>query len=620
MVKVILNALPPARVDTPSAALSGLKAFLAYHNIETTIIYWNILLDGLLPAFERNTDAIHFELLPYMYLISDTYQDEINKSKINAIMKAELPIYDILNNNSDYLIKTRGILDAAVLREFSKYSNNGPLLFGISCKYEQWIAGVVLARYIKDRFPHAKIVVGGLRSRDKAESVMKVCDDFDFAIWGEGEYPLLELCRTIDNQRGSFDSVPRLVFRKEGSIRFSDKDVSQFYDLNSRIFPEYDDYFNYLEVSHKRGIAVILPLESSRGCTWNVCRFCVYADGYETRKKDPGVLKDEINYLLDKYGTRYFAFMDNDIVANDHKRLERILDDLISIKQDKNIHLIAEVIPKDFTAAIMKKLSRAGLNRIHFGYESLSDRLLTKMRKRTNFSDNICFVKFAHKYKVKLPSANIICGTIGEEDYDVLESIDNLHFLRFYFDKNLFAHNLIPLRIAKHSDFYNMIDHDALIKWDDNTVFHLLPHKMMEGIDRFSLFDFSARSNLLWDMFLKINTFYYDHNYSYTISLENDAVLYREFFDGELLIERAISRLEYRILQETNSNILDLGDLLNTLRPESDIGIDEKSVCITLSRLKEKHLVYFNDNYRSIISIVHIDQIDGLPASGIELK
>lgn len=613
MIKVILNALPPARIDTPSAALSVLKAFLGHHQIETTIIYWNILLDRLLPPLEKNTDATHFDLLPYLYLLCDAYQDEIGKSRVNAIMKAQLPIHDVLNDNSDYLGGTKAGFDAMVAAELSAQAHSGPLLFGISCKYEQWIPGIVLAQSIKAQFPHAKIIIGGLRNRDKAESIMRISHLFDFAIWGEGEYPLLELCRMIESGMKEFGSIPRLIYRKAGSLQSSVTDVSKFHDLDSRIFPDYDDYFRYRECLHKKNTPVIFPLESSRGCTWNACRFCVYGEGYENRKKIPEVLKEEINHLVIRYDARYFAFMDNDIVANDHKRLDSMLDELIAIKQTRDVHFIAEVIPKHFTADTIRKLSRAGFSRIHFGYEALSDRLLAKMRKKTNFSDNVFFVKFAQKYKVKLPSANIICGAIGEDDVDILESIDNLHFLRFFFDRHFFVHNQILLRVAKHSGFYRMVAGDALVKWNDNPVFHLLPRDLVKDIDRFSLFDFAAPPVFLWDVFSKINRFYYEHSYRYAISREGRVITYREYFDGELLVVFAINDLEFRILQKTNADIMDASDLLRSLVQEMADTIDEDSVYAALDRLRARHLIYFGNDYRSIVSIVDTDQIDDLP-------
>jgi radical SAM superfamily enzyme YgiQ (UPF0313 family) len=437
---------------------------------------------------------------------------------------------------------------------------------------------------------------------------MSTCDQFDFAIWGEGEYPLLELCRVIDGQTENVASIPRLIFRKDGSLLSSRTETGRFYDMNSGIHPDHDDYFDYRAGSNGKDLPVIFPLESSRGCTWNACRFCVYGEGYQNRKKDPGILKKEIDYLRDRHDARYFAFMDNDIVANDPKRLATILDDLIAIRQNSNIEFIAEVVHKRLPVDILEKFPRAGLGRVHFGYEALSDSLLAKMKKRTNFSDNIYFVKFARKYGIQLPSANIICGAIGETDQDILESIDNLHFLRFFFDKGLFWHNLIPLRLAKHSSFHDITEKGDLIKWGENTIFQLLPEKMVQGIDRFSIFDFAAQQNFLWDLFSKINDFYYAHSYSYTIVREDDTFIYREFFDGEPVVDLTISDLACRILYETNSNILDLRGLMEVLL-EYDSKIDERSVCAALGRLREKHLVYLNDNYGAIISVIDVDHI-----------
>jgi len=606
LIKVILNCLPPARVDTPSAALSILKAHLTQHGIKTDVLYFNLLLDQVLPHFERNTDAIHLDLLPYLYLIAGEYGDNIAQSKANAYVKAHLPERDILNDSSDYLGGTGKALDETIGMELSRYSADSRLLFGISCKYEQWIPGIVLAGYVKRFFLDSRIVIGGLGNRDKATAVMKICSLFDFAIWGEGEYPLLELCRALDSEHTRLDRIPRLLFREGNSLKGSQIETGEFYDMNGRAFADHDDYFACLEALGRGGSAAILPLESTRGCTWNACRFCVYSDGCKTRQKEPTVLMDEIGQLLDRYGTPYFAFMDNDIVANDHERLEGMLDDLISIRKDREIHFIAEVIHKGFTKDIIEKLPRAGFGRIHFGYESLSDRLLAKMKKRTNFSDNIFFVKFARKFGIRLPSANIICGAPGEEDMDVLECIDNLHFLRFYFDKDFFRHNIIPLRLAGHSEFHDMIPEEELVRFDENEIFHLLPREMTRNADRFSLFDFSSPRSGLWDVFSSLNDFYYNHVYSYGIHREEGRILYRELFDGEPVVELFLGDLAHRILQAANARIVDLNSLLDSLKEDGG-AMDKASVLVTLDLLKARHLLYFNETYRSIVSVIDTD-------------
>jgi hypothetical protein len=346
-----------------------------------------------------------------------------------------------------------------------------------------------------------------------------------------------------------------------------------------------------------------------------VCRFCVYGDGFQNRKKDPSALKAELQFLLEKYPTTLFAFMDNDIVANDFPRLEKMLDELIDLRRRRNIQFIAEVIPKKFTPAIMQKLLRAGLARVHFGYEGLSDRLLKKMRKRNNFSDNLFFVKFAHKYKIKLPSANIICGIVGEDDVDVLESIDNLHFLRFYFDRHRFMHNPIPLRVAKHSAFYDLLQPEDRVQWDQNNVFDLLPAGLAAGIDRFSLFDFAGRPGRLWEQFAKINQFYYDHCYSYTLCVENETVVYREFFDGDLLTAFALPPLDVRILQCTHDRITDFKDLMEYLGQAGENPVDEGAVRAALARLRTNHLIYCTHDGNAILAVLDMDQIMGPTSS-----
>ena len=57
----------------------------------------------------------------------------------------------------------------------------------------------------------------------------------------------------------------------------------------------------------------------------------------QIRKKDPSALKAELQFLLDNYPTSFFAFMDNDIAANDFFRLEKMLEELIDLRRNRNI-------------------------------------------------------------------------------------------------------------------------------------------------------------------------------------------------------------------------------------------------------------------------------------------
>jgi hypothetical protein len=54
---------------------------------------------------------------------------------------------------------------------------------------------------------------------------------------------------------------------------------------------------------------------------------------------------------------------------------------------------------------------------------------------------------------------------------------------------------------------------------------------------------------------------------------------------------------------------MDLSELLAALRSGNDAKMEERSICIALHHLKEKHLIYFHDEYKSIISVIDTDQI-----------
>lgn len=46
-----------------------------------------------------------------------------------------------------------------------------------------------------------------------------------------------------------------------------------------------------------------------------------------------------------------------------------------------------------------------------------------------------------------------------------------------------------------------------------------------------------------------------------------------------------------------------------------DEEVDERAVRAVFDRLREKHLVYFGDQYRSIVSIIDVDQEGGTASS-----
>ena len=58
---------------------------------------------------------------------------------------------------------------------------------------------------------------------------------------------------------------------------------------------------------------IILPFQSSRGCYWGKCSFCDQDFGQNFNVKNVEKLTDEFIELKEKYGIKYFEFIDESV-------------------------------------------------------------------------------------------------------------------------------------------------------------------------------------------------------------------------------------------------------------------------------------------------------------------
>src|SRR6056297_2143996 len=236
MKNIILNYLPPASLEHPSAGLSILKAFLQENGLNSKIIYWNILTNGLLSGFKRdhnsNTDL---EIIPFLSLLLDKYKDKNLENSIKAILFSKSESNGLIEKNlsDDLLDHLKSSLTSIIDLELEKIESKETILFGFSSKFNQWIPASVLSSITKAKFPTIKTVIGGFSSKDEALAVMNICDSFDFAIWGEGEYPLLELSKQILLKEEAYDNISRLIYRKENEISIALQRTNKYLDFGN---------------------------------------------------------------------------------------------------------------------------------------------------------------------------------------------------------------------------------------------------------------------------------------------------------------------------------------------------------------------------------------------------
>ena len=122
--------------------------------------------------------------------------------------------------------------------------------------------------FLKTTDISAKLTIaGGVHCTLVKEEVLEDFPELDGVCVGEGEYPLKELCRRIDNEE-DFLSTPSFCFRTTEEI--VKNPVASLQGVESLPLPDYTLY-NYNKIISDNGQC--FPMMLSRGCPYN-CHYC----------------------------------------------------------------------------------------------------------------------------------------------------------------------------------------------------------------------------------------------------------------------------------------------------------------------------------------------------------
>ena len=167
---------------------------------------------------------------------------------------------------------------------------------------------------IREAHPGVTIVVGGEHPTAIPEYVLRDCPAIDYVVTGEGELTFLELMHRID--RGlSVDELQGVSYI-DAEDRFVDAGLGRrIHDFNNlprpawHLFPV-EKYFNSswtMGISYGRN----MPVLATRGCPFQ-CTFCSNPTMWTTRyvMRNPKEIVDEIEWLIEEYGTNNIDFAD----------------------------------------------------------------------------------------------------------------------------------------------------------------------------------------------------------------------------------------------------------------------------------------------------------------------
>jgi hypothetical protein len=232
------------------------------------------------------------------------------------------------------------------------------------------------------------------------------------------------------------------------------------------------------------------------------------------------------------------------------------------------------------------------------------------MNKSNSFSDNLFFVKYALKNGIT-PLVNVIMHVPDEIEADVQECIDNLHFLRFFYNNSVvsFSHTFVDLVLSSMTKYYALMPGDERKQYDSDDYAYLLPGSFNNGEDRFHLFRWkkSSPSNAKeWEKLIEIEEYYKNNSFSYKVQENQGIWYYTEYCNDEEIANIVFGEPEYVfILQASEKRVRKFDELYAEMKTVFS-KINEDRLKEILSHLKNDSLIYCNAEFSNIVSVIEL--------------
>lgn len=322
-----------------------------------------------------------------------------------------------LKKYSDHELK---IIDAQVERlTYSdlqeKIRKFAPNVIGITTMTFTLLDVLKTIEVAKKVCPDTKIVLGGPHVHIFPKETINL-KDVDYVVLGEGEKTFFKLLQNINN-RELLKEIPGLVF-KENSDIINTGQKEYFKDLDELPFPprELLPYKKYFSLLAKKD--PITTMFTSRGCPFQ-CAFCDRPNmGKMFRRRSAQNVVDEMEECL-KLGIKEI-FIYDDTFTVDKQRVMDICNEILKrrLKFSWDIRARVDTINED----MLRLLKKAGCERIHYGVEAGTEKILKVLNKGITLEQVSKAFKMTKKADIET-LAYFMIGAPTETKEDILTTI-----------------------------------------------------------------------------------------------------------------------------------------------------------------------------------------------------
>ena len=285
---------------------------------------------------------------------------------------------------------------------------------------------------LKREFPGLPIIAGGYHPTVMPDEVAGH-PSIDYVVVGEGEVTLPSLLKVL-REDGNPKDVEGLYFRHNGKISHT-ASRPLIPNIDNIPIPAYDMFdlngYGNLFSTRKPFVTYV----RSRGCPFR-CLFCgvgaIFTRKY--RCQSPQRTLEDMRFLIKSFGVKEILFKDSDFLIN-RKNTEEFCN--LLAKEQLDILWSCNTRVDKVDDKILGLMKKAGCNRITFGIESGSQKMLNALKKDFTVEQVLKAIKLTTKNGIS-SFGSFTVGTPGEDRETIAETIDllkklDLDYASFHF-------------------------------------------------------------------------------------------------------------------------------------------------------------------------------------------
>jgi radical SAM superfamily enzyme YgiQ (UPF0313 family) len=272
-----------------------------------------------------------------------------------------------------------------------------------------------------------RVIVGGPEPGAYAQEYLE--SGAEFVVFGEGEATMEELLTALRARADRTDAgwkskIAGVAFLDESGHFQQNPPRAQIADLDGQPWPARDaiDIHRYVETwrtHHRQGSVNFI---TARGCPYK-CRWCSHqVYGQTHRRRNPLMVVDELEFLLDKY-TPDIAWISDDVFTINHDWIRKYASEM----KRRSLRIPFECISRAdrLNEEMLDLLAELGCFRIWIGSESGSQRLLDSMERGVKVEQVQRAIELSRARKIE-SGMFLMWGYEGEEMSDIEATIQHV--------------------------------------------------------------------------------------------------------------------------------------------------------------------------------------------------